>query len=183
MEQRTFGERLAAVIPSRAAVISPVEVVGAALAIGGLLYLHELAMRVVDAPLFVAPLAASIAIIFIQPGMTVARSWNVIAGQGVAAAVGLVCAHLLGAHLEIAGSVALALALVAMRLCRCLHPPACATALIVVVTPAAQHTGFLLFPVVTGAALVVAAAWLVHVVEARLPPGWGGRITPHHGQP
>ncbi|MGI9116425.1 MAG: HPP family protein [Gaiellales bacterium] len=172
----------ARIIPSRA-VISPIEMLGAAVAIGGLLYLHGMAMRVMDAPLFVAPLAASIAIIFVQPGMTVARSWNVIGGQAIAAAIGLTTAAMLGGQLELAGAVALGLALLVMRACRCLHPPACATALIIVVTPAAQHTEYLVFPVVTGAILIVLWAWVVHVVEARIPRRWGGRTTPHHGEP
>jgi CBS-domain-containing membrane protein len=173
---------LARIIPGRA-VISPVEIVGAALAVGVLLYVNGRAVSAFDAPLFVAPLAASIAIIFIQPGMTLSRSWSVIGGQGLSAAVGLGVVAVLGGHLEIAGAVALGLALLVMRVGRCLHPPACATALIVVITPATQHVDFVAFPVVSGAILIVLFAWLVHVVEARIPARWGGRTTPHHGRP
>ena len=169
MEQQTLGERLYAYIPVKGANIAPIEIIGSAVAIGVLLYLNRLAMDTMSEPLFVAPLAASIAIIFIQPGMSIARSWNVVAGQVLAALVGLVCALLLDGHLEIAAMVALGLALVVMRAFHCLHPPACATALIVVVTPDVQHWKFLLFPVLVGAVVIVVIAWVVHLVEERLP--------------
>ena len=169
MEQPSLGERLYAYIPGKAANIAPIEIIGSAIAIGALLYLNRLAMTTMSEPLFVAPLAASIAIIFIQPGMSVARSWNVIAGQVLAALVGLVCALVLGGHVEIAAMVALAVALVVMRAFHCLHPPACATALIVVITPDVQHWKFLVFPVLLGAIVIVLVAWVVHLVELRLP--------------
>ena len=169
MEQQTLGERLYAYIPVKGANIAPIEIIGSAVAIGVLLYLNRIALDTVAEPLFVAPLAASIAIIFIQPGMSIARSWNVVAGQVLAALVGLVCALVLGGHVEIAAMVALAVALAVMRAFHCLHPPACATALIVVVTPAVQHWKFLLFPVLLGAIIIVLVAWLVHLVEERLP--------------
>ena len=178
MEQPSLGQRAYALLPVKAANIRPIEIVGSMVAIGALLYLNRLAMDQMSEPLFVAPLAASIAIIFIQPGMSIARSWNVIAGQFIAALIGLICALVLGAHLEIAAMVALGLALVVMRACHCLHPPACATALIIVVTPTVQHWTFLVFPVLFGAIVVVVIAWLVHLIEQRLPHHPFGSRTP-----
>ena len=99
MEQQTLGGRLSAYIPVKGANIAPIEIIGSAVAIGVLLYLNRIALDTVAEPLFVAPLAASIAIIFIQPGMSIARSWNVIAGQVLAALVGLVCAMVLGGQI------------------------------------------------------------------------------------
>lgn len=165
-------------LPIKAANISLIEIVGSAVAIGSLLFLNRLTMDQMSEPLFVAPLAASIAIIFIQPGMSVARSWNVIAGQFLAALVGLICALVLGSHLEIAAMVALGLALVVMRAFHCLHPPACATALIIVVTPTVQHVKFLFFPVLFGAIIIVLIAWGVHLIEERMPHHPLGRRTP-----
>ena len=147
-------------------------------AIGALLFLNHVTMAQMAEPLFVAPLAASIAIIFIQPGMSVARSWNVIAGQFLASLVGLLCALVLGSHIELAAMVALGLALVVMRAFHCLHPPACATALIIVVTPAVQNGQFLFFPVLFGAVVIVLVAWGVHLIEARRPQRPSGAGTP-----
>lgn len=178
MESPSLGQRLYAYLPLKGANISPIEIVGSAVAIGALLFLNRLTMDRMSEPLFVAPLAASIAIIFIQPGMSVARSWNVIAGQFLAATVGLACALVLGDYLELSAMVALGLALVVMRAFHCLHPPACATALIIVVTPAVHDVKFLFFPVLFGAIVVVLVAWAVHLVEERLPHSWWGRRLP-----
>ena len=168
MDQSSIGQRIYQVLPVKAANIRPIEIIGSVVAIGALLFLNRVTMDQMSEPLFVAPLAASIAIIFIQPGMSVARSWNVIAGQFLAALVGLICVLLLGGHLEIAAMLALGLALVVMRAFHCLHPPACATAMIIVLPPTVQTWKFLFFPVLVGAVVVVLVAWGVHLIEERM---------------
>ena len=178
MQEESLGERMRTIIPIKGANIRLIEIVGSMVAIGALLFLNRVTMDRMSEPLFVAPLAASIAIIFIQPGMSISRSWNVIAGQFLAAAVGLTCAYLLDGQLELAAMLALGLSLVVMRAFHCLHPPACATALIIVVTPAVQDVKFLFFPVLFGAIVVVLVAWGVHVIEERLPHHPLGRRTP-----
>jgi len=70
-------------------------------------------------------------------------------------------------------AASIALAVLVMHAARCIHPPASATALLVVVTPSMQHPVFLFFPVPLGAFVVVTIAWLVHFVEARFPSRWG----------
>jgi CBS-domain-containing membrane protein len=168
MDQPSMGQRIYRVLPVKAANIRPIEIIGSMVAIGSLLLLNHLTMDQMSEPLFVAPLAASIAIIFIQPGMSVARSWNVVAGQFLSALVGLLCVLVLGGHLEIAAMLALGLALVVMRAFHCLHPPACATAMIIVLTPTVQTWKFLFFPVLFGAVVVVLVAWGVHLIEERM---------------
>ena len=168
MDQPSIGQRVSRVLPVKAANIRPIEIIGSMVAIGSLLLLNHVTMDQMSEPLFVAPLAASIAIIFIQPGMSVARSWNVVAGQFLSALVGLLCVLVLGGHLEIAAMLALGLALVVMRAFHCLHPPACATAMIIVLTPTVQTWKFLFFPVLFGAVVVVLVAWGVHLIEERM---------------
>ena len=168
MDQPSIGQRIYRVLPVKAANIRPIEIIGSMVAIGSLLLLNHVTMDQMSEPLFVAPLAASIAIIFIQPGMSVARSWNVIAGQFLSALVGLLCVLVLGGHLEIAAMLALGLSLVVMRAFHCLHPPACATAMIIVLTPTVQTWKFLFFPVLFGAVVVVLVAWGVHLIEERM---------------
>ena len=167
---RTFAERL---LPQRRLAISPIEILGSALAIGILLFLSNLSVATIGDPLFVAPLAASIAIIFIDAKMTVSRTWNVVAGQFLSAAVALGVVVLIGEYLEVTAMVVIALALLVMHAARCIHPPACATALIIVVSPEIQHPVFLFLPVLVGALVVVTVAWGVHFFEARFPSRWG----------
>ena len=167
---RTFAERL---LPQRRLAISPIEILGSALAIGILLFLSNLSVATIGDPLFVAPLAASIAIIFVDPRMTVSRTWNVVAGQFFSAAVALGVVVLIGGYLEVTAMVVIALALLVMHTARCIHPPACATALIIVVSPEIQHPVFLFLPVLVGALVVVTVAWGVHFFEARFPSRWG----------
>jgi len=167
---RTFVESL---IPRQLLTISPIEIFGSALAVGILLFLSNLSVATFGDPLFVAPLAASIAIIFVDAKMTVSRTWNVVAGQFLSAAVALGVVALIGGHIELAAMIAMGLALLVMHSARCLHPPACATALLIVVSPEIQHPVFLFLPVLLGAFVVVAIAWLVHFLEARFPSRWG----------
>ena len=167
---RTSVEGLA---PRQLLTISPIEVLGSAVAIGILLYLSKLSEAAIGDPLFVAPLAASIAIIFTDPQMTASRTWDVIAGQFFSAVVAFGVVMLIGGYLELAAMLAIALSLLVMHAARCLHPPACATALLIVVTPAIQHPTFLFLPVLVGAFVVVAVAWVVHLLEARFPSRWG----------
>jgi len=168
MDDPSIGYRIYRVLPVKAANIRPIEIIGSMVAIGSLLLLNKVTLDQVSEPLFVAPLAASIAIIFIQPGMSMNRSWNVIAGQFFSALVGLLCVLVFGGHLEVAAMLALGLALVVMRAFHCLHPPACATAMIIVLTPTVQTWTFLFFPVLFGAIVVVLVAWGVHLIEQHL---------------
>jgi CBS-domain-containing membrane protein len=167
---RTYVESL---IPRQLLTISPIEILGSALAIGILLFLSKLSEAAIGDPLFVAPLAASIAIIFIDPQMTASRTWNVVAGQFLSAAVAFGVVMLIGGYVELAAMAAIALSLLVMHAARCLHPPACATALLIVVTPEIQHPVFLFLPVLIGAFVIVAVAWGVHFLEARFPSRWG----------
>ncbi len=164
--------------------ISPLEIVAVMVAAAALLAAHAALVGFASWPLFAAPLAASLAILFTSPGMDATRSWNVIAGQTASAAVTIAVLAVVGHGQDgmVAAPIALGLALLAMRVLRCLHPPACAT--VMVICLASEPTGllYIAFPVLVGSAFVVALAWAVHVLEARVPTRWGGRATPGHGE-
>ena len=165
--------------------ISPLEIIAAAIAVALLLAAHAALSGIASWPLFAAPLAASLAILFTSPGMDATRSWNVIAGQTLSAAVAIAVLLVVGDGLDgmLAAPIALGLALLVMRVFRCLHPPACATVMVVCLAPVPTELLFIVFPILTGSAFVVALAWGVHVLEARVPERWGGRATPGHGGP
>ena len=94
--------------------ISPVEILASALTIGFLLYVNEQLLNHVHEPMFIAPLGASIVILFIVPGMTWARSWAVIGGQVLPSAMALGIVYLLPNSDIVASMLAIALGLVAI---------------------------------------------------------------------
>ena len=122
------------------ATISSVATLLALVAIG--VDLHEIVL--------IPPLAASMALIAGAPSLPLAQPRNVIGGQLVSAAVGLIVAAAAGSSLWLA-AVAGGLALGAMLLLRVSHSPAAATAVIAVLTAPAP----LLFLSLLGLATVV----------------------------
>lgn len=77
------------------------------------------------------PLAASAVIIFAVSSGALAQPWPVIAGYLTSTAVALILTHYLGHSLE-AAALAVGLSLGAMCVLRCLHPPAAAMGLCLV---------------------------------------------------
>jgi CBS domain-containing membrane protein len=79
-------------------------------------------------PLLIAPMGASAVLLFGVPASPLAQPWSIMGGNLVAALIGVACAHLVTSPL-IAAAAALGLALAAMSLLRCVHPPGGAVAL------------------------------------------------------
>lgn len=77
----------------------------------------------------VAPVGASAVLVLALPASPLAQPWPVLGGSLVAMLVGL-AVHALVPAPELAAPLALCLALVAMSLARCLHPPGGACALL-----------------------------------------------------
>jgi len=119
-------------------------------------------------PLLVASLAASTVVLYSLPGLDIARSWNVIAGQFLGAFAGFAAVTLLGDRPALVAGCAVALAYVLMRLAHALHPPGAATAMIIALVPSDHGVRFLFFPVLAGAITITVIAWLVHLLERLL---------------
>jgi CBS-domain-containing membrane protein len=154
------------VTPAKTGVlnISPLEIVAAGLTIGLLFWLND-AVATSKIPLIIPSFAASVGVLYTQPGMSNARSWNVIAGQFFGALAGFICASIFTGSLPLAVGCAVGLALLFQRTTHSLHPPALATALIVVITPDAHGAMFLVRPVLAGSIIIVVIAWIVHLFE------------------
>lgn len=113
-----------------------------------------------DLPLLIAPIGASAVILFAAPSSAFARPWAILGGNVTAAFVGVTCltfvTHpILGASLAVAGAIC------AMHVLRCLHPPGGAIALTVVLGgPGIQQLGyeFLLWPVGLNSVLLLGVA-------------------------
>lgn len=114
----------------------------------------------------VAPMAASAVLLFCVPASPLAQPWPVIGGNVVSALVGVVCAQLVSDPM-IAAPLAGGLAIAAMFLLRCLHPPGGAVAMTAVLGgPAVLEAGlgFALAPVGLNTVLLVLAALLYNRV-------------------
>ena len=102
-----------------------------------------------------ASLGASALLVFALPQSPMAQPWAVIAGNTVSALVGISVIHLVGEPL-IAMPLAASLSILGMFILRCLHPPAAAVALIVVLGHV-MHYRYAFFPVMVDSFLLVLA--------------------------
>lgn len=113
-----------------------------------------------------APFGASCVILYAVAQSPLAQPRNVILGHFVSALIGLVFLKILGTSaLSIALSVGCAIA--AMQLLRCVHPPAGANPLVILLTANTiqYHWSFLFFPVLLGSIALVLVAWLVNNIK------------------
>ena len=109
--------------------------------------------------LLMAPFGASCVLLFVVPSSPLSQPANVIGGHVVATLIGFaVNTALPGSWWAVA--LAAGLAITAMALLRITHPPAGADPLVVFASE--PSLAFLLFPVLSGAVLLVAVATLYH---------------------
>ena len=115
-------------------------------------------------PLLAAPMGASAVLLFAVPSSPLAQPWPIIGGNFISAIVGiLVSRHVPDAM--IASGIAVALAIAAMSVLRCLHPPGGAAALSAVLAgPTIAANGYMypLVPMGVNALILVALGWLFH---------------------
>lgn len=143
------------------------------------------------APLLAAPMGASAVLLFAVPASPLAQPWPIIGGNTLSALVGVAVAHLVPVPMAAAG-LAVAMAIAAMSLTRCLHPPGGAAALLAVLAgPQSWGAGlvFVLMPVGLNAVMLTGLGWLFHALlrhhyphrtRATLPPAgpsvWSGFV-------
>ncbi len=129
--------------------------------VGGALIIWALAQAttVFELALLVAPFGASCVLLFALPQSPLARPRNVIGGHFLSALVGLLVLTLIGDG-PVACGIGVGLAIAVMQFTGILHPPAGGDPLVVIFTGAGWS--FLGFPILAGAASLVAAAWAYH---------------------
>lgn len=123
--------------------------VGAVFAIAACNRLVGVCSHQQDLPIVIAPLGASAVLGFYGARTDMAGLWPMIAGPVLSATAGVAAARLLADPL-FAVPLAVAGALLAMRVARCFHPPSAAVALSAVVgghAIADEGLRFILFPV------------------------------------
>ncbi len=133
------------------------------------------------APAVVASMGASAVLLFGVPRGPLSQPWPVIGGHGVSALIGVACARAIP-HAPTAAGAAVGLAIGAMLVCRCLHPPGGATAFTAVMGGSAIEQlgfGFVLFPVLPNALVLVGLAVLLNgPFPARRYPARFGAAPP-----
>ena len=100
-----------------------------------------------------ASLGASALLVFALPGSPMAQPWAVIAGNTLSALVGISTAQLIQEPL-LAMPIAASISILGMFVLRCLHPPAAAVALIVILGHI-THYRYAFFPVMVDSILLV----------------------------
>lgn len=127
-------------------------------------------------PLIVGPVAASAVLVFAVPTSPLAQPWPVLGGNIVGGFSGLILAFLLGPlqwSPPLVAALAVPVAILAMSLARCLHPPGGAMALSMALM--VQEGGLSswltpMAPVLLNIAVLLAVAALFHRVTGRNYP-------------
>jgi CBS domain-containing membrane protein len=115
-----------------------------------------------------ASLGASALLVFALPGSPMAQPWAVIAGNGLSAVVGISIFILIPQPL-LAMPIAASLSILVMFVLRCLHPPAAAVALIVVLGHV-THYRYAFFPVMVDSVLLVIAGTIYSNLTGKVYP-------------
>lgn len=138
-------------------------------------------------PWLVAPLGASAVLVFGVPASPLAQPWAVFGGNTLSALVGIACMLWLPLPPLGVAAVAVALAIAAMFLLRCLHPPGGAASLLMVLT-ATHDWQFAFVPVALNSLLLVLAGMVYNTLTGRRyphaqhvtapPPATGASVAP-----
>lgn len=117
----------------------------------------------------VPPMGASAVLVFAVPASPMAQPWATIGGNVVSTTVGVIIAHILPLS-PLSAGLAVALAIGAMSLLRCLHPPGGAAALVGLFVGATSGWLFPLMPVALNAVVLVGVGWVFHRLRGRSYP-------------
>ena len=123
-------------------------------------------------PFIVAPMGASAVLLFAVPASPLAQPWSIIGGNTVSALVGISVGRLVHEPMAATG-IAVGLAIVAMSMTRCLHPPGGAAALTAIIGgPSVTAAGFTfaLVPVCINAILLVLVGIAFHKLSRHSYP-------------
>ncbi|MGB5305273.1 MAG: HPP family protein [Gammaproteobacteria bacterium] len=101
------------------------------------------------AALIVPSMGASAVLLFAVPHGRLSQPWSLIGGHGISAVIGVICYAIAG-ETALGAGLAVGLAIGAMHLSNCIHPPGGATALAAVIGGPAIHAlgfGYVLVPI------------------------------------
>ena len=166
-------------LPGPSNVSRPEQLRAAAGALYGLLitalFAHYLLARTGTSIFMIAPMGASAVLLFAVPASPLAQPWSVFGGNVISGLVGVACVRWFGDSLPLPllGGLAGGLAIAAMFVMRCLHPPGGAVALTTVLGGPVVHAAgfeFVLLTVAIDTALLVAMAMVYNNLTGRRYP-------------
>ena len=136
--------------------------------LGGFIAIGTLALlgRSLDVTLLLGSFGASCVLVFGYPDAPFAQPMNVIGGHVISTVIGLVALHWIGPQ-PWALALAVGCAIATMMATRTVHPPAGSNPVIVFLGHSAW--GFLLYPVVCGALVLVFIGWLYNNAVRKTP--------------
>lgn len=151
--------------------------IGAFLGIAAVAWVSRLFFDGLDLSLMIGSFGASAVLVYGAVRSPLAQPRNLIGGHVLSAIVGVLCWKLLGQHIWLAESVAVATSVAVMHATRTLHPPGGGTALIAVIgSPELHNLGFLyvIFPATVAPLILLLVALVVNNVPAsrRYPEIW-----------
>jgi CBS domain-containing membrane protein len=119
----------------------------------------------------IAPMGATAVLLFCIPASPLAQPWSILGGNLIATLIGVTCAHVV-ANVVLAAALAGSLAIAAMFLLRCLHPPSGAIALTAVLGgPAVHAAGYhFLLPVLLNSTVMLLGALAYNNATGRRYP-------------
>jgi CBS domain-containing membrane protein len=123
-------------------------------------------------PMIIAPVGASAVLLFAVPTSPLAQPWPIIGGNTISALIGVIVAHYVPDQILAIG-LGLSLAIAAMSVTRCLHPPGGAAALTAIIGgPAITSAGYLFpfIPVALNSVILVGLGLLFHKLSRRTYP-------------
>lgn len=129
------------------------------------------ATDILTVSLVLGSLGATCVLVFAYPDVAFSQPRNVIAGHFISSMTGLIFLSVFGVHWWVmAAAVATALAL--MMFCRIVHPPAGSNPVIIFLTLPTWK--FIIFPTLTGSALIVAVALIYnrYTRNSQYPKYW-----------
>ena len=130
-----------------------------------------------DTLLLMSTFGASSMLLFGAPAVPFAQPRNVLGGHVISALIGVAVFTLCPASYHLAAALSVSIAIAAMHATGTLHPPGGGTALLMVTSgPELADLGFyaVLFPVATGAAILIAVALVMNNISRRrrYPASW-----------
>ena len=136
--------------------------VGGFLGVLGIFMISEALFGEQISVLIVPSMGASAVLLFAAPHAPFSQPWNVLAGHILSAVIGVACWKWIP-YPTVAASAGVGLAIAAMYLARCLHPPGGATALAAVIGSAELHQldfGYVIQPILLNVLLILLIAFL-----------------------
>ena len=127
-------------------------------------YISSLFMTGVGLPMLVASMGASSVLLFAIPHSPLSQPWPILAGNVIAALIGVSCAKLIP-DLLLAAATAVSLSLLLMQFLRCLHPPGGAMALLPLLGDYRVHElgyGLVLQPVLLNVLILLVLGLLIN---------------------